>query len=204
MGRVLLARAPAKRARHGGQPPRGADHGDAACPTDDFGIPHRDELELTIHRNDTVTDSGPYAARVRTLVADHAANIRRLLERYDDLVQETRRQSVPAVLTHGEPHPGNTLLTAAGWKLIDWDTLQVAPAARDLWSLDPGDGSIIDAYTHATHTTPLQSTLDLYRLRWNLAEIAAYVSRFRGPHTTSADDESSWDELRDIVTALDP
>jgi hypothetical protein len=174
------------------------------APTDDFGIPHRDELELTIHRADTVADSGPYAARTRTLVTDHASNIRRLLERYDDLVQETRDQSLPTVLTHGEPHAGNTLLTAAGWKLIDWDTLLVAPPARDLWSLDPGDGSIIDAYTRATGTTPLPSTLDLYRLRWDLAEIAAFVSRFRGPHTDSADDEKSWVELRDIVTGLDP
>ena len=173
------------------------------APIDDFGIPHRDELELTIHLNDAVEDSGPYAARMQTLVADHDASIRRLLERYDDLVDETRSQSVPTVVTHGEPHPGNTLLTAAGWQLIDWDTLLVAPAARDLWDLDPGDGSIIDAYTRATHMTPLQSTLDLYRLRWDLAEIAAYVSRFRGPHTTSADDDKSWAELRDIVTGLD-
>jgi len=172
------------------------------APIDDFRIPHRDELELSIHLNDDIADGGPYVARTLALLTDHATNIQRLLGRYDDLVQQMRRQSRPVVLTHGEPHPGNTMLAGDGWKLIDWDTLLVAPPERDLWSLDPGDGSIIDAYTDATHTTPLPSTLDLYRLRWDLADIAGYVSRFRGPHSASSDDQKSWDDLRDLVTHL--
>ena len=172
------------------------------APVDDFSIPHRDELELSIHLNDDIPDGGPYAARTLALLTDHATNIRRLLGQYDDLVQKTRSQPRPMVLTHGEPHPGNTMLTADGWKLIDWDTLLVAPPERDLWSLDPGDESIIHAYRDATHTTPEPSTLDLYRLRWDLADIAVYVSRFRGPHSASSDDKKSWDDLRDLVSRL--
>ena len=83
-------------------------------------------------------------------------------------------------------------------------TLLVAPPERDLWSLDPGDGSIFDAYTHATHTPLRTSVLDLYRVRWNLTEIAEYASRFRAPHSNSSDDEKSWNELRDVVAGLNP
>ena len=54
--------------------------------------------------------------------------------------------------------------TPDGWKLIDWDTLLVAPPERDLWSLDPGDGSFFEAYRAATNVAPDPSTLDLYRL----------------------------------------
>jgi len=172
--------------------------------TDDFAIPQRDELELTIGVDGEVVDSGPYAARARTLLTRHAAIIRRLLETYDDLVRDTRRASGPMVLTHGEPHPGNTMLAADGWKLIDWDTVLLAPPERDLWSLDPGDGSVIDAYAQATGTTPQPSVLDLYRVRWDLAEIAEYTSHFRAPHSTGADDEKSWAELHEIVTGLHP
>ncbi len=38
------------------------------------------------------------------------------------------------LLTHGEPHPGNAMLAADGWRLVDWDTALVAPLERDLWA----------------------------------------------------------------------
>ena len=56
------------------------------------------------------------------------------------------------------------MLTADGWLLIDSDTALVAPPERDLWSLDTGDGTILDAYASATGVTPLPSLLNLYRL----------------------------------------
>lgn len=170
--------------------------------TDDFMIPHRDELELSIHLNENIECRGPYAGRASALLADHAANIQRLLLRYDALVQEARSEQRLMVITHGEPHAGNTMLARDGWKLIDWDTILIAPPERDLWSLDPGDGSIINTYADATRTKPRPSMLALYRLRWDLADIAVYVSRFRGPHSDSTDDAKSWDELLDLVTGL--
>ena len=36
------------------------------------------------------------------------------------------RPAARMVLTHGEPHPGNTMRTVDGWRLIDWDTALVA------------------------------------------------------------------------------
>ncbi len=65
------------------------------------------------------------------------------------------------------------MLTAAGWMLIDWDTALVAPPERDLWSLDPGDGSILSAYADATGVRPRASMIELYRIRWDLADIAS-------------------------------
>jgi hypothetical protein len=169
---------------------------------DDFAIPRRDELELGFHPSHDLRESGPFASRTSALILDNATRIQQLLGYYDDLVNETRRRSRPTVLTHGEPHPGNTMLTSDGWMLIDWDTVLVAPPERDLWSLDPGDGSIIEAYVQATGTTPLPPMLALYRLRWDLTDIALFVSRLRGQHAGSSDDEMSWDNLRSLVSDL--
>jgi len=170
--------------------------------TDEFALPHRDELEADLHGTDDVPDCGPYARPAALLVAGNAAPIRRLLARYDRLVVEGRAQPSRMVLTHGEPHPGNTMLTSAGWRLIDWDSALVAPPERDLWSLDPGDGSILDSYADRTGVPPLPSMLELYRLRWDLADLAVYVSRFRRPHTGSRDDDQSWDILRALIASL--
>ena len=169
---------------------------------DDFAVPHRDELELACARGGTDGARGPYAAPAAALLAENAAKIRRLLGHYDRLVDDAGRQPGRTVLTHGEPHPGNTMLTPQGWVLIDWDTALLAPPERDLWSLDPGDGSVTAAYAEATGTPPLPQLLELYRIRWDIADIAADVSRFRAPHEGSPDDEKCWELLCSLIAGL--
>jgi spectinomycin phosphotransferase/16S rRNA (guanine(1405)-N(7))-methyltransferase len=171
------------------------------APTGDFTIPHREELAAALRAGE-VEDWGPYARATAELVAGRAAPIRQLLARYDRLATAGRSEPSRAVLTHGEPHPGNTMLAPDGWRLIDWDTALVAPPERDLWSLDAGDGSVLRAYADATGVTPLPAMIDLYRLGWDLADIAVCVSRFRTPHTGGLDDDKSWQVLRSLVERL--
>jgi len=168
---------------------------------DGFWIPHRDELEAAL-AGDPVDDCGPYARAAAALLTENAAPIRGLIARYDELAVRGGSEPSRAVLTHGEPHPGNTMWTADGWLLIDWDTALVAPPERDLWSLDPGDGSVIDAYATATGVRPLSPMLELYRIRWDLADLAVDVGRFRRRHTGNADDDESWNILRRLVVHL--
>jgi len=162
-------------------------------------VPCRDELEAACAPDGNAADCGPYARPLSLLARQHAAPLQRLLARYDALVLAARGLGARTVLTHGEPHPGNTMLTAGGWMLIDWDTALIAPPERDLWDLDPGDGSILDAYAQATGTSPRPALLDLYRLRWDLADIAIDVSRFRRPHAGNIDDDKSWELLSSLI-----
>ena len=94
------------------------------------------------------------------------------------------------------------MLTSAGWLLIDWDTALIAPPERDLCSLDPGDGSVLGAYADATGVTPLPSMLELYRIRWDLADIAGGVSLFRHDHAGSRDDDMTWDVLQSLIERI--
>lgn len=168
---------------------------------DDFAIPHRDELQAAISRAD-FPECGPYARPAALLLASSAVPVRRLLARYDELVRPSRCQPAGMVLTHGEPHPGNTMLAAGEWLLVDWDTALVAPPERDLWSLDSGDGAVLAAYAEATGVTPRPVLLELYRIRWDLADIAATVSCFRRPHCGSMNSDESWDVLRSLVERI--
>jgi len=167
--------------------------------TDEFAVPFRDQVEAACAGGEVI-DCGPYAHQVAELFSEHAGAIRSVLDRYDGMVAAAQALPERAVLTHGEPHPGNTMVTSdGGWVLIDWDTVLIAPPERDLWDLDPGDGSILAAYAAATGVSPLPEVLDLYRLRWDIADIAYDVSRFRRPHAGSADDDKSWDLLCSLV-----
>jgi Phosphotransferase enzyme family len=172
--------------------------------SDDFGVSRRDELESTMDGSGEGVTGGPYARAMVDLVRERAASIRRHLARYRDLVEQARVRPERTVLTHGEPHAANTMLTADGWVLIDWDTTLVAPPERDLWMLDPGDGSILAAYAEATGQAPLATMVELYRLRWVLTDIAVEVARFRRAHDGNTEDDAAWDILTSNVNALDP
>ena len=174
------------------------------APSDDYAIQHRDGLEASLREGaGGARSTGPYSAPVAELVADHAAALRVALATYDGLVDEARRRTDAAlVLTHGEPHPGNTMRTAGGWRLVDWDTARVAPPERDLWSMDPGDGSAHEAYAVATGRALRPVVLELYRRRWDLTDVAVDVARFRRPHHGTDEDARAFDVLRGQVGAV--
>ena len=50
--------------------------------------------------------------------------------------------------------------------------------------------------------TPRPELLELYRQRWDLADVAVDVSRFRRPHQGTEEDEKAFDLLRSVVEAL--
>jgi len=165
---------------------------------DEFAIPYRDVLEMA----GEPADCGPYAGPAAVLLRRRGAVLHELLTRYDELVAKAGSQASRSVLTHGEPHPGNTMRTADGWLLIDWDTVLVAPPERDMWHLDSGDGSVLGAYAEATGVSPLPSLLDLYRVRWDLTDVALEMARFRRPHTGSAEDDKAWRGLNALIERL--
>jgi aminoglycoside phosphotransferase (APT) family kinase protein len=147
------------------------------------------------------SDLGPYASRAAELTAARATDVRHALARYDDLVAGVEAEPPDLVLTHGEPHPGNTMRADGRWLLVDWDTALLAPPERDLWQLDLDDAART-AYTSATGTTPRQDLLDLYELRWHLAEIAGCLARFRQPHGDTADDAETWTNLTESLDVI--
>lgn len=153
--------------------------------TDDFAVP-----EATI-----TGDEGPYSRPAAQLLAQHAPDLDRLRTRYENLI--ARVDPARMVLTHGEPHPGNTMLTAEGWRLIDWDTALVAPPERDLWHLATPE--TLAAYEEATGVPPDPEMLELYRIQWDLTDLVEVARVFSRPHTGSANDDQSWEILRRIL-----
>lgn len=142
----------------------------------DLDFPQRDDLRRARR---TVGD-GPYGLRAKALLAGNSKLIDGLLGEYDRL-----RGTLPPpeqwVVTHGEPHPGNIMRTADGLKLVDWDTVRLAPEARDLWLVDD-----LPAYA-------------FFRLRWRLSEIASFAHDLSVPHADTADTSAAFGFLGDCL-----
>ena len=170
-------------------------------PGDDFAIPSRDQLTAALANPATGWGPGPYATPTQELVRQHGAAIQRALVRYDQLVDHVANGGRRRVLTHGEPHRGNTIDTADGVALIDWDTALLAPPERDLWMLIDEDPHIAADYTERTGIEVDDHALQLYQLWWDLCEISLFVAEFRQPHDDTEDTRIAWAGL---ARFLDP
>jgi hypothetical protein len=162
---------------------------------DDLEVPLREDLErLVLTDLGTPWDGGPYGEPTRALLLEHSAGIARLLARHDQWAETVAERS-SKVITHGEPHAANVLVAEEGLRLVDWESALLAPPERDLWVLDPGDGSVLDAYRRLSGRKLDPVALDCYRLWYDLFEIAGYVSGFRAHHEDTADSQESWKNL---------
>ena len=113
------------------------------------------------------------------LLREHADGVRQLLAHFDRLVVDVCADRERMVITHGEPHAANVVIDSTGPLLVDWESALIAPPERDLCVLDPGDGSVLAAYTEATGVALVEERLDYYRLWYDLFEIAGYIDLFR-------------------------
>ena len=168
---------------------------------DDFAIPQRDQLEIAVSDSSISWGPGPHGEDARRLVDLHAAPLRTVLARYDDLASAVASRPERMVLTHGEPHRANTITTPQGPVLIDWETALLAPPERDLWALVDQDPSIASEYTRRSGIAVDPDAQRLYRLWWDLCEISLYVAEFRRPHRDTEDTRVAW---RGLTTHLDP
>ncbi|MVO85693.1 aminoglycoside phosphotransferase [Streptomyces sp. p1417] len=131
--------------------------------------------------------SGPLAERARRALAARGDAIERWSSRYLELADVARSRHDTWVPTHGEPHHANQVLTSGGLKLVDWESLALAPRERDHPDLlAAGAGDLL---------RPDPAMIDLFALDWRLSEIAEYTDWFAGPHTGTADDHTALAEL---------
>ena len=147
---------------------------------EDFSIPARVHLEAVLADRDAWGD-GVLAAAARVAIDENAVELRHALDAYDDLARHARHDGF--VITHGEPHPANWVLTTDGPVLIDWDTPMVAPRERDIARVVGTDRDDAGAYGAELD----EDLLLLYALWWELKDVACYSEILRGPHDDNAD-----------------
>jgi hypothetical protein len=167
----------------------------AVALVDDFAIPARDRLVVALADPDASWGPGPFAESAHAMVRAHADRSARALGAYDQLVARVVHRRDRMVLTHGEPHRGNTIDTPDGVVLIDWDTALLAPPERDLWMLVDDDPRITDEYRRRTGVDVDDDALQLYRMWWDLCEVSLYVDEFRRPHAETADTRHAFEQL---------
>ncbi|MFK0294942.1 phosphotransferase [Streptomyces sp. NPDC090442] len=131
--------------------------------------------------------SGPLGEAARRAIDARHDAIRRWTVRYHELAGAAVAHRDRWVPTHGEPHFANQLVDASGLRLVDWESLLLAPRERDY-------GDLLAAGAEVPHEPAMT---ELFALDWRLSEIAAYARWFASPHTGNEDDHTALDGLHE-------
>ncbi|MFI5779411.1 phosphotransferase family protein [Nocardia sp. NPDC051570] len=137
--------------------------------------------ELRAHTAEPWT-SGPLAEEARLALAAHGDAIDRWTGRYLELAEVAFSQRDSWVPTHGEPHNNNQVMTPDGLRLIDWESLALAPPERDYADLLAVANGLL---------RPDPAMIELFALDWRLSEIAEYTRWFAAPHVGTEDDHTA-------------
>lgn len=164
-----------------------------------------EEEQLPMHRLLCTLDQpwtgGPYTEAARQWCLENAARIEAAMGRHAEL--SASLSSKELVVTHGEPHPGNLIITsnpADPLLLIDWDTLAIAHRERDVWLaaggvVGPVNQDFIERYEGHTGRSIDHDALELTSLTWLLTNTAGLVADLRNPHTDNPDTATAWSHL---------
>lgn len=166
-------------------------------------LPDRAVLDASLRERAEPWQTGPYGESTRALVNAHAASLATALDTFDELSAELTVSAGELVITHGEPHSHNLIRSDDGLLLlIDWDQVGLALPERDLWWIASDSGTEAAHYAQLTGRAVSETALSFYRLRWDLADLTEFLPWFRGRHEQSADAETAWRGLADMIDRL--
>jgi spectinomycin phosphotransferase len=167
-------------------------------------IPGREAVEEALRTLDRRWIGGPLSEAARQELADNTEVVRTLFAEFDELAEGLPRDESQAVVTHGEPHPGNVIYTDEGPALVDWDTVALAPPERDLWMIAEIDPRLLTIYEDRTGVQVNEAALRAWRLAWALTDLAAFTARLKGPHEDQTDVRRSLVGMRQIIAGFEP
>ena len=145
-----------------------------------------DQLDLLVEEP---WETGPLGEQARALVSPRLSQVRDWSEEHAGRLEAIDRDGF--VVTHGEPGEHNQWLACGRTYLLDWESLLLAPAERDL-------GTLIQSGVASERADP--DLVRFFDLEWRLAEIQAYTPWLAGPHDSGEDARVALGGLRDELT----
>jgi spectinomycin phosphotransferase len=171
--------------------------------TTGLDVPGRRHLEAGLRECNQTWRGGPFSEPARQALARHASDVAELLGLADRLAADVAARRGGWVVTHGEPHPGNVMRTGESHVLVDWDTVALAPAERDLWMVVDDSPDEAAVYADATGHRVDRVAMDFFRLSWDLDDLASFITVLRAPHRRNEDTEKAYEGVTICVKRRD-
>lgn len=168
---------------------------------EDFNVPKEEFLSVIDYLENSRTASTTQQEAINLLKPIQS----RLLRQLENLkkLEATLQNSPPDfVLCHGEPSPGNIMVTPNNKVyLIDWDEPIMAPKEKDLLFFDKTLTPLLRGYAKYSNDRRINKTaVDFYKHAWNIAEIADWGNRlFLNPSTNNEETSHALSQLKHFL-----
>ena len=104
-----------------------------------FSFKWRETVKAFLGRIENAVFAEPVAAKMALFLKSKSSEIRKLVERAENLAITLQKQPPEYVLCHADIHGWNLLIDKAQMLyIVDWDTLILAPKERDLMFIGAG------------------------------------------------------------------
>lgn len=166
-----------------------------------FDIPQKDEF---IRVMASVKNKPNYKDSVRQqaqkLFFDFKEKIYKELQVLQVLSKSLKQADIKYVLCHGEPSPGNIMITSGNQVfLIDWDEPIMAPKEKDLLFFNNHLQPILKGYAKYSSDTVINKEIkEFYSHLWNVAEITDWGSRLFLSQTSEEELKHSLEQLKNF------
>jgi spectinomycin phosphotransferase len=165
-------------------------------------LPGRRQLEAGLRELNQTWVGGPFSEPAREALAGYADGVGEAIDLADRLAADVAGRNGERVVTHGEPHAGNVMRGGESYRLVDWDTVALAPPERDLWMVLGDTAAEADSYAELTGRRVDDVAVDFFRLAWDLKDIAEYLNVLRSPHGETEDTLKAYEGLRNSASRL--
>ena len=164
-----------------------------------FEIPFRDKLVAFFDDMSKISgNSTKYKTQLKLFLEQHRKKFTEELETLGELQHKVRRKDLEFVNCHGEPSPGNVLVSNSGEVyLLDWDDPIFAPKEKDLLFFKDNIEPVMKGYSLFSKDINIdQDVMELYGHMWNLGEIADYGSKILFENHSDAQNQIWLDNLK--------
>jgi len=132
-------------------------------------------LNVLWEANRDVAEDNAFRREARTLLRPATHKLLGLLRAQELLQSVVRRTPLHYVICHGDPTPGNLIISAAEQlRLVDWDDAILAPKEKDLsfW-LDDQSGAFLAGYDAIAKDVRVEEqVVTFYHRLWTISQIA--------------------------------
>lgn len=162
-----------------------------------FDNPHKADI-INIYKSlESLGELNEIQEKTKHLYLDYKEKFLDEQNKLEELISKLKSQNIEFVNCHGEPSPGNVIVSKDGKiYLIDWDFPLFAPKEKDLLFFDKNFTHVLAGYQKVVPDVEINEDVKrYYGLLWNVQEIADWGTRILFEDISLEEQNHSYDEL---------
>jgi spectinomycin phosphotransferase len=168
---------------------------------EEFDNPHKNDINKIYESLEKLDDLNEIKEKTKQLYLDYKDKFLDEQNKLEELINKLKDQNIEFVNCHGEPSPGNVMVSNDGQIfLIDWDFPLFAPKEKDLLFFDKSFDQVLAGYRKVVPDVEINEDVKrYYSLLWNVQEIADWGIRILFGDASLEEHNHSYEELTNFL-----